>query len=65
MPLFMREGEGIKLIPKGDPNEIEIIVAKRRGFFLGVLIEVVKIAGYIFVAVATGLAEAACRLFLG
>lgn len=65
MPLFVTEGEGIKLISKGDPNEIEIIVTKRRGFFLGVLIETVKMVGYIFMAVATGVAEAVSRLFLG
>jgi hypothetical protein len=62
--LFVREGEGVKLVPKGDLNEIEIIVVRRRSFLSRFLTGMIQITAFIATALLTGLADAFSKLFL-
>jgi hypothetical protein len=64
MTLFVREGEGVKLIPKGDLNEIEIIIVKRKSFLSRALTAMIQITAFIATAMLTGLADAFSKIFL-
>lgn len=63
----VKEGEGIILIPRGDANEIEIIVVKRPGFIKRALAAIFGVVTLILSALvagaASGFGDALAQLF--